>query len=238
MSMILQSAYVLHRRAYRETSFIVEFFTEEHGRLAAVAKGARKAGSKTASLLQPFRPLLISCFGRGELLGLSQVEADAYPPILSGKNLRCGFYLNELLIRLLPKHDPHGQLFAIYRQALDDLSQTASLVDEKSLRLFEKRLLVEVGYGLPSKDEMRYREECSYYFDVERGFLPYLPPAGKSVTIVAPPLFGGKTLNALIGEQFEDKALLQDIKRLMRLVFTALLGGRPLQSRRLFEAIT
>jgi len=109
MTIVLQPAFVLHRRPYRETSFIVELFTPDYGRIAAVARGIRKTRSRTAAWLQPFVPLFVSCYGKGELLTLNQVEANGFLHVLTGKNLRCGFYLNELLMRLLPKHDQQAR---------------------------------------------------------------------------------------------------------------------------------
>lgn len=242
MSITLQPAFVLHRRSYRETSLIVELYTRDHGRIAVVARGIRKARSRTAALLQPFMPLLVSCYGKGELLTLSQVEASGFLRVLSGKNLRCGFYLNELLMRLLPKHDPHAQLFAIYRQTLEELQSAAYADDadavcEKALRLFEKKLLVEIGYGLPAKSEANERpfnDEASYRFDVNQGFSPCSAGEMKTAALDRPGIFSGKTLNALLTENFEDNRSLQEVKRLMRFVLATLLG-RPLESRRLFE---
>jgi DNA repair protein RecO (recombination protein O) len=240
MSITLQPAFVLHRRAYRETSLIVEFYTRDYGRIAACARGIRKAGSRNAALLQPFMPLVVSFYGKGELLTLSQVEASGFLRILSGKNLRCGFYLNELLMRLLPKHDPHVELFAIYRQTLEDLQRAASSpradwLCEKALRLFEKRLLMEIGYGLPSGKEgerQLFHEEDYYRFDTEQGFSRCAQSELK--TPRRPGVCSGKTLNALLTENFEDSQSLQEVKRLMRFILASLLG-RPLESRRLFE---
>jgi len=226
MQTLLQPAFVLHSRPYRETSLLVELFTEDCGRVAVVARGIRKARSKTAALLQPFMPLLVSWFGKGELVTLSQVEAKGFIGLLRGKNLHCGLYLNELLLRLLPKHDAHAPLFAIYQQTLVQLQESAS---EKHLRLFEKKLLEEIGYGLPLKNAQEFTETASYRFDHELGFLAC--EEGKSL----PGVFSGRILNALLHEHFEDSQVLAEIKRLMRFVFSALLGNRPLQSRRLFQ---
>lgn len=230
MAISLQPAFVLHRRVYRETSLIVELFTQDYGRIAAVARGVRKARSRTASLLQPFVPLFISCYGKGELLTLTQIEADGISGLLN-KNLRCGFYLNELLMRLLPKSDPHAQLFTIYKQTVAALRQQGEQLDERVLRLFEKKLLVEIGYGLPLRQENKFNDEQHYLFDLERGFFPC--PLGS--TLKAPTIFRGKTLNAMLNENFDDHSMLQEIKRLMRFILSLLLGDKPLQSRRLFE---
>jgi DNA repair protein RecO (recombination protein O) len=228
MTLALQQAYILHRRAYRETSYILELFTPEFGRLSAVARGIRKVKSRTASLLQPFTPLLVSWFGKGEMVTLGKMEADGFTRALNPKNLRCGFYLNELLMRLLPKHDPHAEIFKLYHQTLEELRQDAA-ASEKILRLFEKRLLVEVGYGLPAESDKHFEDDLLYCFDVDRGFLPSDMHHEEELR------FAGSVVNALLQENFEDEAVLQEIKRLMRYIFANLLGNRPLQSRSLFE---
>jgi DNA repair protein RecO (recombination protein O) len=237
MPITLQPAFVLHRRPYRETSLLIELFTRDHGRLSIMARGIRKARSSAAALLQPFTPLLISCQGKNELQTLTQAEPDGYLQVLSGKNLRCGFYLNELLMRLLPKHDSHAQLFEVYRQTLGELNTiSAEAANERALRLFEKKLLVEIGYGLPSMQEQRFNNESRYRFDVEQGF--QICVQGSKPGQPAPAgVFAGKTLNALLSESFEDSQSLQEVKRLMRFVLATLLG-RPLESRRLFESVT
>ncbi len=231
MMVALQPAFVLHRRPYRETSLLVELFTQDYGRVAVVARGIRKARSRSAALLQPFMPLLVSWYGRGELHGLSQVEANGYLRALFGKNLRCGFYLNELLMRLLPKHDPHARLFATYRQTLEDLKGEAC---EKTLRLFEKKLLMELGYGLPLQEEQRFKDEENYRYNAEQGFLPCSSVTPKSAIPGRSGVFSGKALNALLTENFEDSLCLQEVKKLMRYILATLLGS-PLESRSLFE---
>ncbi len=236
MSVAMQPAFVLHRRPYRETSWIVDLFTQDHGRIAAVARGFRKARSRNAAFLQPFMPLSVSWYGRGDLLTLSQVEANGFLGTFSGKNLRCGFYLNELLMRLLPKHDPHARLFMIYRQTLEALqaASSAEKLSEKALRLFEKNLLMEIGYGLPLNKDLCFEVEVHYCFHPEQGFLPSSVPGQKSAILGRPAVFSGKALNALLTEDFEDSGNLQEMKRLMRLMLNSLLG-RPLESRSLFE---
>lgn len=233
MPILLQPAFVLHRRPYRETSLIVELFTRDYGRVAAVARGLRKARSRHAGVLQPFVPLLVSWYGKGELVNLSQMEVNGVLAGLSSKNLRCGFYLNELLVRLLAKNDPHAQLFDFYHKTIKELLHQSDITNEKLLRLFEKKLLFEIGYGLPQ--DCSFNEQNFYYFDLERGFLPYSTADKKAATISTTAIFQGKILNALLNEHFEEPVILRDIKRLMRLIFSLLLGGQSLQSRRLFE---
>src|SRR5262249_26506740 len=137
-SILLQPAYILHRRAYRETSFLLEIFSKDHGRLTAVIKGARNNKANTQGLFQPFTPLLVSWAGKGEMMTLTHLELNGEAERLQGECLFAGFYLNELLMALLEKWDAHSGLFLAYQQALQQL-QGKSL-DQKVLRTFEKRL--------------------------------------------------------------------------------------------------
>src|SRR3990167_6692688 len=153
---LLQPAYVLHRRLYRETSLLVELFTPAYGRLTAIAKGVRKARSGQQALLQPFTPLLVSWVGQQELVLLSQVEANGEFKYLQGQCLFAGFYLNELLMYLLQKWDAHAQLYTIYEQTIQALRTRA--FEQGILRSFEKRLLEILGYGLlPTTDLALHR---------------------------------------------------------------------------------
>lgn len=144
----LKRGFVLHRRDYRNTSLLIEVFTADEGKLACVAKGAKSAPrgrSALAALLQPFQPLWLSWVGRGEVKTLTRAEAAAPSIALGAERLYCGFYLNELLLRLIGREDPHEALFVFYQQALADLA-TEPL--DAVLRRFELRLLEELGYAL------------------------------------------------------------------------------------------
>lgn len=226
----LQPAYVLHRRPYRETSCLLELFTPEYGRITAIAKGVRKPRSATQGLLEPFYPLVVSWYGKGELMTLIHVEAQGAAAQLRGECLFAGFYLNELLVSLLEKWDPHPRLFVQYEQALAAL-QTETL-EEPSLRSFEKALLEELGYGvLPTSDtalQNSFVESRYYRFIPEQGFV--LQEAGSASS----QLFSGKSLIAIAREEWHDDDVLRDAKRLTRLVLAPLLGARPLYSRKLF----
>ncbi len=148
----LKRGFVLHRRDYRNTSLLLELFVAEQGRFACIAKGAKLAPrgrSALAALLQPFQPLWLGWVGRGEVKTLTRAEAAA-PSIApsmehSAERFYCGFYLNELLLRLIDREDPHDALFVFYQQALADLA-TEPL--DVVLRRFELRLLEELGYAL------------------------------------------------------------------------------------------
>ena len=125
---------------------LLEIFSEAHGRVGLVARGVRSAKSRQRGDLQPFRPLRLSWSGRGELGTLTGVEADGVAPPLQGPGLYSAFYVNELLVRLLARQDPHPPLYALYRDSLERLARCTDI--EPVLRIFEKRLLEEIGYGL------------------------------------------------------------------------------------------
>lgn len=232
---VLEPAYVLHRRPYRETSFLVELFTQQHGRLAVVARGVRKARSATQGLLQPFTPLLVSWSGKGELMTLTDVELGGEVVPLQGECLFAGFYLNELLMGLLQKWDAHPQLYAFYQATLEALQ--SPILEQKSLRIFEKYLLEELGYALfPAVSSEDLFELDKYYrFVPEHGFvLSELGEEAKGGTHIFP----GKSLIAIANHDWQDEVCLQDAKRLMRLVLMPLLNGRQLQTRKLFTSLS
>jgi len=167
-----QPAWVLSRQSYGDSGMLVEFFSAELGRCGAVVRGAhrRKRGGSLASLLQPFHPLLITFIGRSELKTLRSAEAPRPGYLLRGDALMSGLYLNELLVRSLPRMDVSPSLFLAYGQAIESLNEEVS---EESLRRFELVLLSELGYSVAwDSDEQRepIRAEAHYRFEVDRGF--------------------------------------------------------------------
>src|SRR5688572_17332009 len=142
----LEPAFILHSREYRDTSRILDVFTLRHGRLTLFARGARGPKSRLASLLMPFRPLLMSWTGRGDAAQLTTAEPDGESLTLPPRQILSGFYLNELIINLTTRHDPQPQLFSDYGHALRRLVTDAA--PDQALRVFEKRLLESIGYGL------------------------------------------------------------------------------------------
>lgn len=234
MRIQLQPAFILHHRPYRETSLLLDVFSQEHGRISLIAKGVRKNRSTWRGLLQLFFPLLLSWQGKTELMTLSGAEPQSTPMQLQAGYLLSGFYLNELLMRLLPKHDPHPQLYTIYHHTLLELERGNS--QQKHLRLFEKKLLEELGYGLQLKstipEDKAFQADRNYRFHPEQGF-ELCEDSENSVLI-----FSGKSLLALAAEQLDDAETLRDVKRLMRLALGTLLGSQPLHSRKLFTGVT
>jgi DNA repair protein RecO (recombination protein O) len=229
-TVLLQPCYILHTRAYRDTSLLVEIFSRDHGRLSAVARSARGPKSRFKGLFQQFVPLLLSWQGRTELMNLTAAEGNGVPHYLSGEALLCGIYLNELLMRLLHRHDAHAGLFTAYQQALVGLQQNQQ--KQITLRLFEKRLLLELGYALQldkvASTGSAIIPEQNYYFDPIQGLIPAITAATKSN------VFLGESLLALHYEEFNNSDYLRDAKRLLRLAITSLLDNKPLKSRELF----
>ena len=228
----LEPAFVLHNRAYRETSLIVEIFGRDSGRLGLVAKGARRPKSAQRGMLRPFHPLLLSWSGSGDLGLLTGTESDGYARPLLGKALFSGLYMNELLMRLMHRHDPHRELFYHYGAAIEALSlgQRSDAV----LRIFEKQMLESIGYGLVLDHDIDSGEpidrDCAYRYYTDRGPSSIADGDNDGVPV------GGETLLCLARESLETEPVLDEAKRLMRVVLRRYLGEKPLATRSLFRA--
>lgn len=217
-------AYVLHNRAYRETSALVDFLTPE-GRFRAVLRRARGKGG---SLARPFVPLEVELRGRSELKTVGRLDSVGVAAWLSGDALFSGLYLNELLIRLLPAEDPHPALFEHYAATLQALAAGRPL--EPLLRAFEWRLLDELGYAF-ALDHDTHGDAL-----VPDGLYRLLVDAGlERVYLFQPGLFTGAELAAMAEADWSTPGALSAAKRLMRQALAVHLGGRPLVSRELFR---
>jgi DNA repair protein RecO (recombination protein O) len=230
----LNPAFVLHARAYRETSEIVEAFTRDHGRVSLVARGMRRPRSGLRPLLQPFQPLLVSWSGRGGgLMTLSSAEAGGAPVPMQGIPLMSGFYVNELVLRFLHKGDPHPRLFAGYTEALLRLS--GGEPPERVLRRFEMGLLAEAGYGLILDHDALTGEPVDpqrhYQYVIERGPVPV------QTAMEAEAGYLGAELLAIARCEFADGREAQSARRLLRAVLDHYLGGKPLRTREVFAAM-
>lgn len=227
----LQRAFVLHRRDFSNTSLIIEVFTDLHGRLPLMAKGAKRGRGPLVGLLQPFQPLWVAWTGRGEIRTLTRAEAAGRPLVLAGTALYCGLYLNELLLRLLGRDDPHEDLFPDYQLALDALSRNDAI--QTRLRQFELRLLAAIGYqmildreadgGNPVRPDGRYRYVSA------RGLVPVSPAAAGEGVV------GGETLRLLLDGEALSGERAREARDLMRVALAPYLGDRPLKSRALFR---
>lgn len=212
----LEPAFCLRTLPYGDTSLLVEAFTRSYGRVGLVARGTRAAKSRLRGLLQPFQPLLLTFFDSGDLGTLSAAEAASPPWVLDGERVFSGWYLNELLLRLTHRHDPHPPLFEAYAEALAGLMGEVQPV----LRIFEKRLLAELGYGLQLEAE--WEAQKTYRYDAALGPVEVDPEA--------PGGMSGASLIALRDERFADEASLRDARRLLRRAIDAQLDGKPLQT--------
>ncbi|SFN12213.1 DNA replication and repair protein RecO [Formivibrio citricus] len=223
-----QPAFILHQYPYRETSRLLDVFSRDHGRVMLVARGAQRPGSQLRAVLLGFQPVVLSWFGAGEVKTLHSAEWQGGVPQLVGLPLLCGFYLNELLLRLLPRDDPHPVLFSAYFEAIRNLAclQQNGAV-EPVLRGFERQLLQESGYGMnwqATSDGVAVESGRQY------GFLP-------GTGIVAArndlPRYDGSALLAFASADFSSEKTLQQGKLLMRQAFAAILGDAPLHTRQL-----
>jgi DNA repair protein RecO (recombination protein O) len=242
----MDRGYVLHSYPYRETSLILQVWTEKHGRLGLVAKGARRPKSASRAVLVPFQPLSLDWFGRGELRTLKTAEPYAPATPLAGNSLLSAFYLNELLLKLTTRDDPHEGLFEAYDEAitaLRSISRTAHIEPRTSsleprasnlepiLRRFELRLLQELGYALEMVREAGHgppiAAEREYFYVVERGAVAATEgeTPGNAVRL------RGQTLIDLERGRFEDAATVSQAKQLMRLLINHSLNGQELATR-------
>lgn len=222
------AAFLLHAYPFSETSLIIEVFTREHGRLALLARGARRPRAALRGVLLAFQPLELGWFGGGEVKTLAKAEWLGGMAFLQGEGLLLGYYLNELLLKLLPREDAHAVLYDAYAAALAALSRGGTETVE--LRRFEKSLLAELGYGLTLQhDADRYpiTPGSRYHYLIEKGAVPAEADAeGFSLS--------GKTLLDMAVDDYGDPRTLAEAKQLMRHLLSHYLNGQPLQTRRVF----
>lgn len=227
----LTPGYILHHRPYRDTSRILEVVTRDHGRLSLFARGVRGPKAKLASILQPFQMLLFSWTGRGEAAQLTGAESAQAAPPLPPSYLMAAFYLNELLMKLTTRHDPLPLLFDTYHAALEGMRQGAPL--EPELRVFEKRLLEALGYGLDLGAEARTGKRIEpgeyYHFRPEQGLVATVADAAGALA--------GHSLIGLANEHLASGRELDDAKRLLQAALAQCLEGRPLATRTVARAV-
>ncbi|MGA2654454.1 MAG: DNA repair protein RecO, partial [Gammaproteobacteria bacterium] len=204
----MQAAYVLHTRAYQETSLLVELLTLQ-GRISVIAKGAKRPKSSFRGILQPFIPLLINCVGRNELKTLTYAEASEQHVLLQGEYLFAGLYVNELLMRLLLKESPCDFLFHAYENILQDLRNQKDLW--VCLRLFEKTLLQALGYELNLSHDVNTGEviepDAHYIYLLEKG------PVRVDEVSAEGYVFSGKSLLDLAQDNLQDRASCKQVKQ-------------------------
>ncbi|HZF15635.1 MAG TPA: DNA repair protein RecO [Steroidobacteraceae bacterium] len=224
-------AYVLHQAPYRDSGRILELLTQDHGRLSVFAHGVRRAKSGLVAALQPFQRLLVSWSGRGEAPSLAGAELDGPPRSLPAAQFVSACYVNELILKLTTRHDSHAGLFDLYDATLAALNRGEG---ERALRLFEKRLLDLVGFGLAlgviAGGHRPIDPAAHYHFRLEHGAVEAGPGAAGRV-------YSGAALLALAREQLDDDGQVRALKPLLRDAIEACLEGRTLSTREVAMAM-
>lgn len=228
---LLSPGYILHHRPYRDTSRILEVLTRDHGRLTVFARGVRGPKPRFGGVLQPFDLLLLSFHAGREAGQLTAAESAESAPALPAGSLMAGFYLNELLLKLTARHDPVPEVFEDYRRALAGLRGGEGI--EAVLRVFEKKLLEAVGYGLDLTSEARtgraIEAQGRYRFRASEGLVP---AAEGDIEAVA-----GSSLLALAREELEEKTELEDARRVLKAALAEGLEGKELATRKVARAL-
>lgn len=234
---VFHRCWLLHARAYRDSSLLLDLFTQDEGRVTAVARGVRTTSKGSASgkraLLQPFLPLQVVLSGRGELRTLGQVEAAGAGASIHAERLLSALYINELLVRLLPHHEKESALFDEYGRVLSALAGTTAL--EPLLRGFELQLLEALGYGLQFSHEVDTGDAIEpgqwYHLHDDGGFARQLVNGAQFDTNT---FYQGTELLLIAQRDFTEETVRKTAKRLLRSVLQQYLGKRELSSRALF----
>ncbi|MDH5767304.1 MAG: DNA repair protein RecO [Gammaproteobacteria bacterium] len=230
-----QLAYILHQRPFRDSSLILELFTPDYGRLSVVGKGCASSRSKTKSVLRAFQPLVISWSGKGEMPTLVTAEpliSQVKIPALTGDSLLSGFYINELILRLLHKHDVHENVFSLYQNVLQCLTDNRMI--EICLRIFEKNLLQFLGFEInltidaDSGKPVSPTKDYIYYIEHGPVEVSFNNEANNQLKI------DGSSLLAFSQEDLADEKVRKQVKSLTRYILAYYLGDKPLKSRELF----
>ncbi len=225
-----EPAWLLHHRPFRDSSQILDILSLDQGRLAVVAKGSRGAKSKLRGILRPFLPLQLSWFIRSDLGTLTGAEMNGAPLSLSGDALLSGYYVNELILKLLHRHDPQPEIFAAYSRTIERLAGGKEVA--AYLRQFEIELLRILGYALNLEHDTEttepLRPQQLYEYRVEQGLVPVSDREG-------PMVFRGAEIDAIRNQQFADPAVLKNAGSLLRNVIAYHLDGKELKSRKVLK---
>jgi DNA repair protein RecO (recombination protein O) len=222
-----QPGYVLHHRPFRDSSQILDILTRDHGKVAVVARGSRGSKSRLAGVLRPFLPLKVSWVAKSDLGTLSGAEAAGAPYGLRGDALLSAYYVNELILHFLHRHDPQPEIYLLYEQAIKALCGTTDVAAK--LRRFELEFLGLLGYAVNLDRAAGTHEDIDpdrhYNYQVDAGPVPVEREEG-------PLVFSGATLLAVAAGQFDDAETLRAANRLLRDVIAHHLGGKELRSRK------
>lgn len=234
-TLIHQPAYILHARPHGDTSIVADCFTVDFGRVAVYARGAKaKKKSQLRTLLNPFLPSIISTVGSGSLKTLTSIEAVGPSRSITGRALYCAFYLNELLVRLLPENDPQPDIFNYYKNILEALSdyreESGDAGLEVLLRTFEWLVIQQVGASFSlthtADSNADVKADCYYRFVVNLGLVESRDSSGATI---------GASLLRFAAGDLADESTRFDMKIFMRRVLKPLLGAKPLKSKELFR---
>ena len=233
----LEPAFVLHCYPYKETSLIVEAFTRHRGRVGLLARGARRPRSALRGILLAFHPLRLSWSAAAELGTLASAEWVGGQRALAGLSLMCGFYLNELLLRLLPREDAHEKLFDAYAGALAQLAGDAE--HAVLLRAFELRLLTELGYAPPLDRDAAsgdpVQADARYAYAPERG--PLVLNGGERGAESEDLVVDGQTLLDMARNDYARPQTRDQARRLMRRLIAVRLAGQELHTRQMLREL-
>ena len=231
----LQPAVVLHKRPYKETSFLVEFFTQDFGRIAVVAQGVRRPKSPLRETFLPFGILLITYSGKKDLKKLFDTEVYYRPKNVPNMSYACLIYINELIMSFLHKEDPHLNLFKSYVNFCKKIeNQENQLEIEKMLRNFELSLLQEIGYGIDLKRDAEtgdyLKPDTFYELDSVQGFIP-----SKNVSQDNNNYFKGEDIISFAKNEFDTKNARKVAKLITRHAIDYRLDGKEIKSRKTFS---
>ncbi len=225
-----EPAWVLHHRPFRDSSRILDVLSRDHGRLAVVARGSRSGKSRLKGILRPFLPLQLSWVIRSDMGTLTGAELNGAPISLAGDALMSGYYVNELILKLMHRHDPQPEMFAVYAATISALNGASNVA--AVLRRFEIDALALLGYALNLDHDTRSGDELdpdrTYEYRVEQGPVAVEGRSG-------PMVFSGRELQAVARGGFEDPAVLASAGRLLRQVIDWHLDGSELQSRKVLR---
>lgn len=227
-----QPACILHHRPFRDSSQILDIVTRDHGKIALVARGSRGSKSRLSGILRPFLPLSISWVAKGDLGTLTGAEAAGPPMGIHGEAVLAAFYVNELLINFLHRHDPQPEIFGLYQAVIARLGSSDQIA--ATLRSFELELLRFLGYAVSFHPDAAADVELDpnrhYSYRVEQGPIAVDRAEG-------PMVFKGEVLQSIRSQSFEDPEILRAANRLLRQVINHHLGGKELKSRKVLAGL-
>ncbi len=223
--------YILHRRDYRESSLILEILSREHGRVSLIAKGAKRNKKQQGISYNLYQEYLMSWVSKSELGTLIDVELATIMTSMSPKQMMTGFYMNEIILRLLHKHESHPELFDSYNTTVRELSNNNT--DQVLIRYFEKILLQSLGYGVIFDHDLNTGNnivaEVKYYYKLDFGPTSNGHENGAGIPV------SGSTLIDLDNETLADTKNKNEAKSLLRSLLKQHLGEKPLESRKLYQ---